>query len=340
LPLTGWSAALAAILGAGAIWAVIQALSGISVDPHRTLEAALEWTVRAVAFAIGVSIGVTLARQPFLTAQLLFGTLVSVASIVALFLEAVPAGAALGPFAYKNQFAAFVEPLLGIALASAILDQRRWALWTAGTALLFACVVAAGSRAGVILCAAELVFIPIVAFGRRLIGGRSLVRVAALGLAASALSVAMVGWTAIWTRFQEPNPYALRADLLRSSVAMIRERPLTGFGLGAWSSAYPAYARFDDGSFVNQAHSDWAQWAAEGGLPFFALLAIFVVMLGRPALRSLWGLGLLAVFAHAVLDYPFQQRPALAAYFFALAGIAFARREQPAISSREQSFHA
>jgi O-antigen ligase len=119
---------------------------------------------------------------------------------------------------------------------------------------------------------------------------------------------------------QEPNPYSVRADLLRSSVSMARDRPLTGFGLGAWSSAYPGYARFDDGSFVNQAHNDWAQWAAEGGLPFLALMLGVVALLVRPALHSLWGLGLMAVFVHAGIDYPFEQRPALAAYFFALAG--------------------
>ena len=41
----------------------------------------------------------------------------------------------------------------------------------------------------------------------------------------------------------------------------------------------------------------------------------------RPAFRSLWGLGLLAVFIHCFIDYPMQQRPALAAFFFALLGI-------------------
>jgi O-antigen ligase len=102
---------------------------------------------------------------------------------------------------------------------------------------------------------------------------------------------------------------------------MIRDRPLTGFGLGTWSEVYPGFARFDDGRFANQAHNDWAQWAAEGGLPFFLLMAVVVGLAVRPAYRSLWGLGLLAVFMHGFIDYPMQQRPALAAFFFALLGI-------------------
>jgi O-antigen ligase len=132
---------------------------------------------------------------------------------------------------------------------------------------------------------------------------------------------AVAGWDVIWKRLQEPNPYAVRKDFLLSSLEMVRDRPLTGFGLGTWSEVYPGFARFDDGLFANQAHNDWAQWAAEGGIPFFLLMVGVVAVVVRPAFRSLWGLGLLAVFAHCLVDYPMQQRPALAAFFFALVGI-------------------
>jgi O-antigen ligase len=165
---------------------------------------------------------------------------------------------------------------------------------------------------------------------------RALARVAILGLASATVSVAVVGWEKIWNRLQEPHPYALRANLVRSSLAMVHDRPLTGFGLGAWSSAYPAYARYDDGTFVNQAHNEWLQWAAEGGVPFFLVMLIAVGVLARPAWRSLWGLGLMAVFLHALVDYPFEQRPALAAYFFALAGV-LAGEGGSSISSPKES---
>jgi hypothetical protein len=50
------------------------------------------------------------------------------------------------------------------------------------------------------------------------------------------------------------------------------------------------------------------------------MLAV-VAMLAPGAWRSLWGMGVIAVFVHAGVDYPFEQRPALAAYFFALMGV-------------------
>jgi O-antigen ligase len=227
---------------------------------------------------------------------------------------------------YRNQFAAFVESALGLAIAAAIGDRKRPMLWVLMAAALFASVVAAGSRTGSVICPTMLIAMPVFAYFRGVISGRSLLRVALLGTASALALVAVAGWETIWNRLQEPNPYSLRAELNRSSLDMIRDRPLTGFGLGTWSSAYPKYARFDDGNFVNQAHDDWAQWAVEGGLPLFVAMLIVVAVLAPAAARSIWGIGLMAVFVHAAVDYPFEQRPALAAYLFAMMGVLAAEK--------------
>ena len=103
-----------------------------------------------------------------------------------------------------------------------------------------------------------------------------------------------------------------------------------GVGLGTWPTAYPAYATFDLGVFANHAHCDWAEWAAEGGLPF---LAATVALAGAAVFfsaRRHWGIGVVAVFAHALVDYPLQN-PALAALTFTLLGaLAAAARARPA----------
>ena len=88
---------------------------------------------------------------------------------------------------------------------------------------------------------------------------------------------------------------------------------------------YPRYAGLDTGVVVNQAHNDWAQWAAEGGLPFLVVMILFAGLLCKPAFRSIYGLGVAAVLLHALVDYPMQQRPALAAWWFAMAGAVCAR---------------
>ena len=299
------------------LWGLMQVAAGITVDAQRTLEASLHWAANCAAFCLGLRLaGERVNRQKFLTAQLIFALLVAIGAVIALFTIG-----SLGPFVYRNQFAAFLEPALALAIAAAIGDRRRPILWALISAALFASVVAAGSRAGSAICLALLLTLPLLAYMRGVISGRSLARVIALGAASACALVAVVGWQTIWDRLQEPNPYSLRADLNRSSLAMIRDRPVAGFGLGTWSSAYPKYALYDDGTFVNQAHDDWAQWAVEGGVPLFLAMLAVAAMLAPAALRSLWGIGLMAVFVHAAVDYPLEQRPALAAYFFALMGV-------------------
>ena len=305
------------ILAATALWGLVQVWAGITVDAQRTLESSLGWAANCTAFCLALRLaGERTVRQKFLTANLIFSFLVAIGAVIAFFTVG-----SLGPFVYRNQFAAFLEPALGLAIAAAIGDRRRPILWVLIAAAMFASVVAAGSRAGSAICLALLIALPVFAYLRRVISGRSLARVIVLGAASACALVAVAGWQTIWERLQEPNPYSLRADLNRSSLAMVRERPVTGFGLGTWSSAYPKYALYDDGTFVNQAHDDWAQWAVEGGVPLFLAMLAVVAMLAPGAWRSLWGMGVMAVFVHAGVDYPFEQRPALAAYFFALMGV-------------------
>jgi len=57
-----------------------------------------------------------------------------------------------------------------------------------------------------------------------------------------------------------------------------------------------------------------------------------------PAVRTLWGIGILSVWLHALMDYPMQQRPALAAFFFAWIGLVMAgdaSRVRSATKARE-----
>jgi hypothetical protein len=320
------------LLGAAVLWGLIQASAGWTVDRFKTLSEVLNWTTNLSVFALGLELGRNQRRREhFLTALLWFGTILAAVSMLTVFSS--PQGIVfwlfnagsdrrtLGPFVYYNQYAAFIEAVLPLALVRAILDQKRRMIYSVVAALLLASVVAGGSRAGTILCLTEVVVIPMIALQQGILSRRAAARVLIASVGTLVVLGAVAGWDVIWKRLQEPNPYAVRKDFLLSSLEMVRERPLTGFGLGTWSEVYPGFARFDDGLFANQAHNDWAQWAAEGGIPFFLLMVGVVAAAARPAFRSLWGLGLLAVFVHCFVDYPMQQRPALAAFFFALLGI-------------------
>ncbi len=298
--------ALAAVVA----WGAVQWLSGWTVDAFRTQEVMLDWTVNLVGFAVALALAEDAERRErFLTGALIFAAGLSVVAMVT-----APSGV-FGPFVYRNQYAAFVEVLLPVALVRAFVDRERAWAYVGAAGLLFASVVASGSRAGAVLCSTEVLVVPL------LLGGRGAWKVIA-GIATSVAGLTLVaGWEPLWARFQEPRPYSLRWDLLQSSLEMWRSRPWTGWGLGTWSQVYPGFARYDDGTFVNQAHNDWAQFAVEGGIPLLALMLFVSARVLRPALRSVWGIGMLAVFAHCLVDYPLQQRPALATFFFVMLGM-------------------
>jgi hypothetical protein len=164
-----------------------------------------------------------------------------------------------------------------------------------------------------VLATVEVVLVPALmwALGRATgrLAGAALLRMAVL-LAAFA---AVVGYQSLWGRFWTPDPLGVRRELAVSSFHMAASHPWFGTGLGTWPTVYPRYAIIDIGAFANQAHDDWLQWIVEGGLPFGILLTTLFFWSVRPAFRSIWGLGVVAVFLHAIVDYPFS-RPALGSW--------------------------
>ena len=100
---------------------------------------------------------------------------------------------------------------------------------------------------------------------------------------------------------------------------MIHSRPWIGFGLGTFRTVYPAFATVDFGAVAQHAHNDWAEWAADGGVPFSLLLLSIAIWNVRRTFRAVWGIGMVAVFVHAAVDFPLQ-RPVLELWLFALLG--------------------
>lgn len=72
-------------------------------------------------------------------------------------------------------------------------------------------------------------------------------------------------------------------------------------------------------STLNEAHNDWAQWTAEGGLPFGLALAAVAIGAALLAWRNIWGIGIAFVFLHGFIDYPIQE-PVIGAILFVLIG--------------------
>ena len=315
-------------LGAAVLWGLLQLASGSTVYRWETWNAVLAWAMNFTVFGLALQIFSDAAlRARFLRAAIVFACILAIFSTLQLYtaqgrifwlFDSGYRDVVMGPFVYQNQYAAFMELLLPPALIAALSGKRHAMVFAVVAAILYASVIASGSRAGFVLVTAELMLVVLLRARRR---------AALLLLLAIALTAAF-GWDLLWQRLHTPDPFALRREFLQSSLEMIRDRPLTGFGLGAWSAAYPAYAHFDTGSFANQAHDDWAQWACEGGLPFAALMLWIAVWSVRAARHVLWGVGVVAVFIHCFVDYPIQ-RPALGATFFLFLGMLASAAQSP-----------
>jgi hypothetical protein len=316
-----WRTSIALLpLGAAVLWILLQLATGRTIYRWETWNALLAWATHFTIFLLALQIFPDpVPRSRFLRAAIAFGGVLAVVSTLQLYtaqghifwlFDSGYRDVVMGPFVYQNQYAAFIELLLPAALLAAFTDKRGAIVYAVTAAIMYASVIASGSRAGFVLATAELLLLVVL---------RARGRAAMLLLIAGTMAGAF-GWDLLWQRLHNPDPFDIRRQFLQSSLEMFRAHPWMGFGLGTWPTAYPAYAKFDRGFFANQAHNDWAQWACEGGWPFAALMLWIAIWSLRASRRALWGIGAVAVFVHCLVDYPIQ-RPGLGGTFFLFLGL-------------------
>ena len=315
----------AVLVAAIAAWGPLQLAFHVTRVPWPTMQRSLEWAIGAVCFVLGSQIlRGRRSREAFLNLMLWAITFLAVAAMLQMYMSPgrvfgiFPAmDGVVGTFYYKNWFAALME--LGAPIALWQIYNGKIVAGGLSYAAMFAATLSSASRTGVLLVLAEfLVALVLFVIGRRmrLKSAVSVVAILALLVAAAA---GVAGTENIMARLRETNPYALRGALLASTLKMIPVHPWLGSGIGTWPSEYPGFATYDWDLYVNAAHNDWAQWASEGGIPFFLLMAALAIWLAKPSLRSVWGLGILAVMAHSLMDYPLQD-PSLLFLWFTLVG--------------------
>lgn len=320
-----------AILALTAGWMLTQRLTNLASDPEAAAVETAVWSAGAL-LSLATMNELDVARTlsgPLRAAGLAAGLISlwallqgpsSAGKVLWLFEGSAQAERVWGPFVYHNKLAQFAELLLPVTLCLwATESRRRWA-WLAAAAGLAAATVAAASRAGVALLMLEFPVCALLLAWRRVISWRQGVLLPAKLALVVAAVVMVAGWEPLAARVNVQQMMSdRRFDLNASSWEMAKAHLPWGAGYGSWPAVYPEFARFDDGRYANQAHNDWLQWLCEGGLPGLALMALFAALLVVPLLRSVWGVGVLFVLTHAVVDYPFHQSAPLAVLVMVVA---------------------
>ena len=262
---------------------------------------------------------------------------------------------AFGPFVNRNHFAGFLE--LGIGLAGGLLigrgTRREWlAVYASALLVMCAGVVLSASRGGLLALGAEVVFLVAIAApgwsneqGREKARAGLLVRAAAallLGAGTIGGAVWLVGSEGLVANFSqleqasptESSERYSRRDIWQATWQMIKAHPIAGVGLGAFPYAYTRYDQSSGAQRVEQAHNDYLQVLADGGviggvlaLSFLELLFLhgFLQANTRDKTRRALVLGALtgcfAIAVHSFVEFNLQVT-ANAQLFLALCALA------------------
>jgi O-antigen ligase len=306
---------------------VLQLVAGTSVYAWKTAVATLDLTALAatgwVSYQLSANVDFRGAFQRLLVGS---GLVVSILSAVhwktsiGLILWTWPnpwQQQATFPLLNHSHLAAFVEMAVAPAVWAAMRQGAdRFYAWSA---VVMACAIwAVGSRSGSVIVTCELAVAILLSI--RQIPISPLVRRRAFALGGAALlMIAGAGWQGIAARMSTPSRDDLLPIFTRATLKMVKERPWAGVGLGNWSTVYPAWAETDVGLYVEHAHDDWLEWAAEGGIPFACVSLTLAIFSLQRAVRQPWCLGIAAAFVQSLVEFPLH-KPAVAAFQFAAIG--------------------
>ena len=263
-------------------------------------------------------------------------------------------------FINKNHFAFLAEMGLGLALgviAGGGALRQRWLIYLAASFPLWVAIVLSGSRGGVVALLCQALFLAALAPsvwprrpGERAPWWANRMLRAALALvllAAMLVGVAWMGGEQLATRMEAARTEltivesarrdgASRAEIWAATWLMIKDRPLLGAGFGAYRTALPHYHNASGAMAPEQAHNDYLELVASGGILGLGIALWFLYYLWAVARESLrapapWRraatLGALAgicgVAVHSLFDFGLHI-PANALLFIALTVVATA----------------
>ncbi|HQR34694.1 MAG TPA: O-antigen ligase family protein [Blastocatellia bacterium] len=344
------------------VLAFIQAfVPSLSLDHYATKEAAIKLLALAIYLIAALhTLRSSERRKKVLVALAVFGFVVSLFAILQRLTyngkmywvrPVSPYIAPYGPYGNYNHFAGLVELLLPLSLAYLLFARIKFEqrlIWLVSVVMMAVALVFSGSRGGILALGIELLALMLVTVwaqrrglnddislaGNKLIAGGA--------LAAVLLLVLWIGYEPLAKRFsllrQGAGEYSLvtRTEYWSGAWKMFLDHPLTGVGLGAFPTAYPAYGRSSvKNERLEQAHNDYLQLLSDAGLIGGLIGLWFLFELFRIARRQFQQLerarsndralllggyvALLGIAVHSLLDFNLQIAANALLFLFVLA---------------------
>jgi O-antigen ligase len=256
-------------------------------------------------------------------------------------------GAGYAQFINKNHFAFLMEMALGLVIGVALMQRgrtERFLFYLSAAVLMWAGVVLSHSRGGLLSITVQMLFAGLLFVnfrtpeqGRRAGGTwwvrwtRSIAATTAIAGALLVIIVAGVAWlggdqlaTGVETATAEisgvdvsaVNEGARRRDIWYATWLMFKAHPIAGAGLGGFWAEAPVFHRASGALTPQQAHNDYLELLASGGILGAALFSWFAVALIREARHSIQAgqgfqravslgaiIGLVGVAVHSMVDF-------------------------------------
>ena len=266
-----------------------------------------------------------------------------------------------GPYVNPNHFAGLMEMLIPAAILYIVERHRRSSVAALVSLAVIATVAVAasllsGSRGGLLALLGETaIVVALLGWRARTAEKRSLAKPVAATILAAMLLFSWVDsgraskHLGLIFHIKSPDWVdSSRKSLAFDSLRMWRDHLALGVGLGNFETAYPAYQSLPTDLWIDYAHDDYLEAAAETGLVGTVLILSALALFFRLAFRDLrhrlrfedgWirlgaAIGCCGLLLHSFFDFNLHI-PANAAWFATLAGLATAEQSS---NSRHSSW--
>lgn len=230
-------------------------------------------------------------------------------------------GEGYAQFVNRNHFAVLMEMSLGVTLGLIIakgIRRESLLIYIALAVPLWAALVLSTSRGGIFSMLTQMIFL---AFAYRRGRGenqttnegdevvsesvaRRRVKMGAIRIVVVICLLIGVGIAALWMGGEPLNsrledvPAELRSEINTSEIStgrlsiwrwtsdLIKDHPLFGIGFGAYNTAITQYHAASGEYAIGEAHNDYLELMASGGIVAVGLVAFWFVALSKDALRA------------------------------------------------------